>query len=131
MTARTGAATHWPGHSTRLLRARNESEIEDGAARSVSGGSGAATFRAAQLPRVELDLPPWRRPPFLGPCEEVDAFLEALGSALMTEDDPRALEVVLVDREAVVEHERMFPSASSGFAGAYDRSPHATSPEKD
>ena len=42
------------------------------------------------------------------PVEEVLLILERDGVALLTDDDPRSLGVVLPEHEAVLTHERMF-----------------------
>ena len=75
---------------------------------SELAGRRVARPGSAKLPRVEFDLPSWRRPLFVSPLEEPHSLLERHGAVLLAEHDPRPVGVVLRDREAVLGHERMF-----------------------
>jgi hypothetical protein len=58
----------------------------------------------AELPRVEFDRPLRRRPSPMSPLEEPDVVVEFDCAAFVSEDDPRAGEIMLGKREAVSWH---------------------------
>jgi len=62
--------------------------------------------RRGELPGVELDRPARRGPLLMRPREEVQTIRQLDRAVLACEDHPRAIRIVLGDREAVLLHAR-------------------------
>jgi hypothetical protein len=60
--------------------------------------------RRGELPGIELNRPARRGPLPMGPREEIQAIRQLDRALLAHEDHPRAIRIVLGDREAVLSH---------------------------